>query len=154
MNFIQYESNIFKSTFSKLKRQFYIPVFSNILRQRWLVFLLVSVVIVHLAVSSFGYEIWRCPIKSTFGIPCPGCGLSSAIISLLQGKWKTAFLHHAFAGIFLIGFTVAIGVSLLPFHDNKMVVNWISKFERCTGLFTYLMMALMIYWIMRLSALF
>ena len=24
--------------------------------------------------------IWQCPIRATTGIPCPGCGLSSAMV--------------------------------------------------------------------------
>ena len=35
-----------------------------------------------------------CPIKELFGIECPGCGMTRAILSALRLDLKTAFEYH------------------------------------------------------------
>lgn len=35
-----------------------------------------------------------CPVKSLTGIPCPGCGLSRAAVSLLRLDLTAAFRYH------------------------------------------------------------
>lgn len=35
-----------------------------------------------------------CPIRHWVGIPCPGCGMSRAYLSLLQGDVVGAFRYH------------------------------------------------------------
>jgi hypothetical protein len=35
-----------------------------------------------------------CPLASTLGIPCPGCGLTRATLSLLHGDVRTALRFH------------------------------------------------------------
>ena len=41
-------------------------------------------------------EIFSCEIKRTLGIPCPGCGGTRAILSLLHGKMFRAIYYNAF----------------------------------------------------------
>lgn len=49
-----------------------------------------------------------CPVRSVIGIPCPGCGLTTAAVALVRGELSTAF--HANPLIFgLAAFTVAAG---------------------------------------------
>ncbi|MDR2547626.1 MAG: DUF2752 domain-containing protein [Lachnospiraceae bacterium] len=35
-----------------------------------------------------------CAIKSTIGVPCPGCGLVRSYLSLLTSGWREAFSYH------------------------------------------------------------
>lgn len=35
-----------------------------------------------------------CVFFDVFGIPCPGCGMSRALFSLLQLDFKAAFMYH------------------------------------------------------------
>lgn len=35
-----------------------------------------------------------CYFKATLGIPCPGCGLTRAFLSLLEGDPASAFFYH------------------------------------------------------------
>lgn len=35
-----------------------------------------------------------CYVKSTIGIPCPGCGMTRAYLALLDGDLKSAFFWH------------------------------------------------------------
>ncbi len=32
-----------------------------------------------------------CPVRAFFGIPCPGCGLTRSCLSILMGRFRTAF---------------------------------------------------------------
>ena len=36
----------------------------------------------------------NCPIKALFGLPCPGCGMTRAVLSLLRGDVAGAFWMH------------------------------------------------------------
>lgn len=35
-----------------------------------------------------------CLFKNTVGIPCPGCGMTRALLSVLKGDLITAFYYH------------------------------------------------------------
>lgn len=60
------------------------------------------VLLVGLAIFVFGYH---CPFYNTLHIPCPGCGMSRALMALLQGDialslaWNAMLLPSAAAGI-------------------------------------------------------
>jgi hypothetical protein len=43
-----------------------------------------------------------------FGIPCPGCGLTTAIAELLRGDWRGSLSIHAFAPIFVVAFVIML----------------------------------------------
>lgn len=42
-----------------------------------------------------------CPVKLLYDIPCPGCGMTRATISLLSGNIKSAFLQNPNSIIFV-----------------------------------------------------
>lgn len=37
---------------------------------------------------------WGCPLQHFTGIPCPGCGLSRAVVALLRLDFGLAFRYH------------------------------------------------------------
>ena len=45
------------------------------------------------AADRFGYV---CPFRALTGLPCPGCGMTRAWISLLHGDLSAAFRFHPF----------------------------------------------------------
>ena len=53
-----------------------------------------------------------CPFLAVTDIPCPFCGLTGSLLSLLQGDLPKAFWHHPF-GPALWGGAVVIGISSL-----------------------------------------
>jgi len=53
-------------------------------------------------VSFLEHLLPACPIRALFGIPCPGCGLTRAVILCLHGDWATSLHAHPLAPIVLV----------------------------------------------------
>ncbi|SCP96038.1 DUF2752 domain-containing protein [Anaerobium acetethylicum] len=64
---------------SRLKGQFLIPVLA----------ILIFYILARMAGIGTG-----CYIKGTFGIPCPGCGMTRAFLHLFRGDLAGAFYYH------------------------------------------------------------
>jgi hypothetical protein len=75
------------------------------------------------------------------------------MVLLLRGKWHAALAEHAFAPVFLLGFLLMAVVALLPGRSRQRVVGWIDVAERRTGLVTFVLLALVVYWGFRLFGL-
>ncbi len=63
-----------------------------------------------------------CPFKALTGIPCPGCGMTSALLATAQGSLAVAALHNPFAGLLLC----LAGISLLPEGAIRRMPHWAS----------------------------
>ncbi|RAP32345.1 hypothetical protein DID76_00655 [Candidatus Marinamargulisbacteria bacterium SCGC AG-414-C22] len=61
-----------------------------------------------------------CVIRKVSQIPCPGCGMTSAVMSLLVGNIYEAMQHHLFA-IFV--YPVAILVLVRPDFSYKILFS-------------------------------
>ena len=100
-----------------------------------------------------GLDGWQCPVKAALGIPCPGCGLSTAMVLLLRGEWRAALSTHAFAPVLLFGFVLMAVVTALPEPLHRKAVSRIAALERRTGIVTGVLLALVVYWCVRLLGL-
>lgn len=49
-----------------------------------------------------------CPFKALTGIPCPGCGMTRAILSITKGDFQGAFGYNPFS--FFLLFMVVISI--------------------------------------------
>ena len=141
---------MFNSFLLPLKNQCFRPIFSSLIQKRPFVLLMIGFILIYFVFSILGYHIWICPVKSATGVRCPGCGLTHAIISLLQGKWSHAVREHAFAPVFLAGLILATGISLLPGQWHKKSISWLARLEIRSGFFSLLMISLVGYWLIRL----
>jgi hypothetical protein len=128
----------------------YPPILASMLEQRWIVWLLGSLAVVQIVATGLGYGYWQCPIKAATGIPCPACGMSSAITALLNGDWQEAMHLHAFAPILLLAFTFAVMVVFLPNPARQQVIRQVKHFESKTGFVFFLLLAFILYWLIRL----
>ena len=66
---------------------------------------------------------WHCPIQSIFGIPCPGCNMTTALYYLLSGNIKASLFYQA-----MLLPTLGYGLLLIVFRKNKtilQVLTWI-----------------------------
>lgn len=77
----------------------------------------VSIVVVLLLLAAYGLTaylsrypmfrgITRCQLKEMFGIPCPGCGGTRAVICLLKGQIRRSLYYHAFAVYLVAGYGI------------------------------------------------
>ena len=95
-------------------------------------------------------DAWQCPIKSSFGIPCPGCGLTHAIFDLIRGNWKASFQEHPFAPVVLIGILVVFIASILPASWHVRMKDQLSSIEQRFPVVLFFLILLFFYWIIHL----
>lgn len=129
---------------------FFSPVFAPLLKDRFHAIILAGVLIIHFTMTGTGLIGWQCPINSTLGINCPGCGLTRATNLLLQGELFGAIRVHAFAPVFTLGLTLTIIIGILPDSMRTRSINYISVIERKTSFVQVIIICLIVYWIIRI----
>jgi Protein of unknown function (DUF2752) len=65
-----------------------------------------------------------CPMASTFGVPCPGCGLTRASLALLRGDVHGALHLHPLVWLLAPLFVVFFGSGLLELLRPSRVEAW------------------------------
>jgi hypothetical protein len=131
-------------------RQFNLLIVSPILADRTLCRLFSGMMLVHLGFVKLGIPSWPCPFRHSLGIPCPGCGLSRAILDFCQGHWRQAVLIHAFAPIVLVFLLLVAAIAIFPANFQHFWVRNLRKLEERTRFSMFLVLALLSYWIIRL----
>ncbi|MBC6435034.1 DUF2752 domain-containing protein [Nostoc sp. HG1] len=104
----------------------------------------------HLTLVTFNLPSWQCPIRSSLGIPCPGCGLSRAMVAIAHGDWQRAMTIHAFAPIAIIVLSIVLVATFLPKSARIQLGNRLEKIERQSGITALLLSISLIYWLVRL----
>jgi len=128
----------------------YKPFFAPLLQKRRIALILLCAATLQTVLISTGLRGWQCPIHSTLGIPCPGCGLSTAMTLLIKGDWQGAIHTHAFAPVFLFAFVLMGIVSILPENLHRKAVLQIAAIEKRTAFAAYILFGIIAYWIFRL----
>jgi len=104
----------------------------------------------HVGTTYFSLPGWQCPIFQATGIPCPGCGLSRAIIILLSGDWQRALQLHIFAPVVLLVTLVSFIVTFLPEGRRQWTIKKIEQIEMKTGVSFVILVSIVLYWVIRL----
>jgi hypothetical protein len=128
----------------------YAPVFSSLLENRREGLIIFGASALHLGLSLAGVPAWKCPILAGTGIPCPGCGLTRAVIQLLHGDIALSLQTHLFAPVFFFTLFIMFVAILFPEKHRQMLVSTFNRLETRYGLTSYLLSALMLYWCIRL----
>ena len=137
--------NIFRGTDG-----IFAPVLGPLMQRRWIIALLSTAVGAMVALTAMGITTWQCPLRSALGMPCPGCGLTRAMVLFIQGHWHASISLHAFAPVVLaIGMLLAAGSTLPQRLQQKMIAH-VIVFEKRTGITALLIFSALIYWILRL----
>lgn len=82
----------------------------------------------HLPPDGAGVPI--CFFRAVTGLPCPGCGLTRAFSSLLQGRAEAAFAYHPFVFILLPMSVVAVAHNFLPAGVRQQLRDFCGRHDR------------------------
>ena len=134
----------------RIPRWFFTPVLYPHLRNRRMIFILLTAAALYVASIRFGLTFWICPFKASTGVNCPGCGLGTAVLLLLQGKWQLALTTHFFSPFFLLALIIFTIIGFLPYHSRDRTVQWILVVEKKTGISAFVLTGLILYWVARL----
>lgn len=52
--------------------------------------------------------VWHCPVRLLFGFPCPGCGVTRAVLSVLRLDLKAAFQYNPVFPLIILLFLYGI----------------------------------------------
>jgi hypothetical protein len=126
------------------------PPISPVLRDRKFALILAGAAGLQLTLVSLSLPGWVCPIFRITGIPCPGCGLSRALMLLLEGDLRGSLRYHAFAPIFLLTIVAVLLVALLPKSITEPIVSRVERLEGQTKLTVIILIGLFLYWLARL----
>jgi hypothetical protein len=135
---------------ARIQGGFFTPVLGPLMHNRWIIAVLAGLTAVQVALSAAVTIAWQCPVKSTLGVICPGCGLTRAVVLFAQGHWRAAIDMHAFAPVFFgIGIFLVIG-SILPAGLQHKIAYRVAAFERRTAIVALLILSIVAYWILRI----
>lgn len=121
-----------------------------LLRDRRVALGVTAIAAAQVAAVSAGVGGWPCPLKWATGVPCPGCGLTRASVSLLRGDFAAAFDAHAFAPLLLAGLAAFAVAGFLPAARREAFAGLVGRFERRTKVAYVSAAALLLYWSVRL----
>jgi Protein of unknown function (DUF2752) len=130
---------------------FFKPVLGPLMQNRRVIALLGTLAVLQIGLTAAKVTAWQCPLKSALGIICPGCGLTRAVLLIIQGRWLAALQVHAFAPIVLAGGILLAAGSALPARLQQKLAARITDFERRTGIAALLILSSLIYWILRIG---
>ena len=120
-----------------------------LLLNRRLMGIFIGVGVTQLILVATGLNGWKCPIKSTFGIICPGCGLTTAMTLLVKGQWASAVGMHAYAPVFMVILALMLAAILLPAVYLKKFSTAVAILECKTGITAIMMLGMVLYWLLR-----
>lgn len=77
-------------------------------------------------------RIWiPCPIKTIFGIRCPGCGMTHALVALLRGDLRRAMHFNPF--VLVLAPLLLLGLIDLAQRVVGPMVDYLSAARRPAG---------------------
>jgi hypothetical protein len=87
-----------------------------------------------------------CPFKMLTGLPCPGCGMTKAVLSLAKGDFQGALVYNPF--VFFLMFMTAVSIVPRGQIEKRLpasAVRWVDLF-----LMAVLVLILLFWFVVRL----
>jgi len=109
-----------------------IPLFATLIIVLWLSLVGVAAII-NYKLSNF---VDLCLFKRFTGYPCPTCGTTRGIISLLHGQYINAWLYNPL--VFSIGIIVVIDLVIKFIFAKRFKISLVKKEKKIAWLFAFL----------------
>lgn len=126
------------------------PILAALIRDRRVTVVLAGLIALQLGLALLEVPGWQCPTMAVLGQPCPGCGLTRAVVALLHFDIGAALRLHAFAPLAILSAGVVGIAAVLPSPHRDAFVDLIERGERKTGLTGWVLIGFMLYWLARL----
>jgi hypothetical protein len=126
------------------------PWLAGLMRERSLCGWILLASFVLLTGSLLGISLWFCPFRAITGLPCPGCGLTRAVSSMVAGRWEDALQFHPFVPFFGLAWILLFLSVVLPVFAREKLIGWVQRFECKTGLTALLLIAFTAYGLTRM----
>ncbi len=101
---------------------------------------------VQFGLTWLGLPGWVCPVHAATGWPCPGCGLSRALVELVRGHFATAIALHPFAPVVLVSALFTAGLAVLPPHRRQRIISRLAVANHRLRASWWLAATLMVHW--------
>lgn len=124
---------------------------ASVARSRPLAVSLLAAGTAQLVLTAAGLPGWTCPCLTAFGIPCPGCGVTRAVLALLAGDLRGALRIHAFAPVFAGVLALLTAAVVLGPAARARLAAALQFLEERTAIGPLLLGALLVYWATRLT---
>ncbi len=120
------------------------------------------IAVLALILGALGVAIWSdfplCPVAGTFGIPCPGCGLTRATLALLHGDVPSALAFHPLVWLMTPLFVGFVGTAVLELVRDPAKpprpprLSWSSR--GISVIAAFLLVAMLSVWLLRFAGYF
>ncbi len=140
-----------RGSLGPLTGSLFAPVVSALVSNRIVGVALAATGFLQVALLSLRLPVWQCPFRAVMGLPCPGCGLSRALLRLFNGQWTDALRLHPFAPLFLAGWLFLTITCLLPKKPRLSVAAGAARIERRTGITVLLLVAFAVHGLARMA---
>ncbi len=124
---------------------------ATLARNRPLALSLAAAGTVQLGLTAAGFPGWTCPCVVALGIPCPGCGVSRAMLTLFVGDLHSALRIHAFAPVFAGVLALLLLMAVLGRRPRDRLAAILRSVEERTAIAPVVLGALVLYWVSRLA---
>jgi hypothetical protein len=98
-----------------------------------------------------GLPVWKCPFFAAVGIPCPGCGLTRALVALWHHDFALAWVIHPFSWIVAPVAIAALVAAALPRGQRIPLARRVASWERFWMPGWWFTVSLLGFWFYRLA---
>lgn len=126
------------------------PLLSSLIDNRRVALAITGIAIAQPILTYLELPGWACPTLTYLNCPCPGCGLTRAVVALAQGDWATMAQYHIFAPVFVVGFMLIAAGAVLPTTQRNQLVALTTMLEQKFALTGVFFIVLLAYWLVRL----
>ena len=129
------------------------PLLATLISDRKAAQALSSAAAVIVLLQLIGLPGWHCPFDAALGRPCPGCGLTRALVLLLGGQWQAGLQTHPLAPVAAATICLLALAAVLPATLCRSIAAVIARFEVHSGIGVLVMAAMIGHWVGRLGGL-